>query len=96
MSPRDEPNEGSRMRHGPDRAQRMIAETSVFLTWALTSEVSLPRIPRRSMDEGGFTGLLCLPGARAAVCRWWMLALKRIEQPWKLTSHSSGAETHGG
>jgi hypothetical protein len=56
----------------------MIAETGAFLTWALRERPDLPRIPRRRVEEGGFTTLLRMPGARAAVGRWWDSVLERV------------------
>lgn len=56
----------------------MIAETSAFLSWALRERANLPRIPRRRLDEGGFTALLRRPGARAAVAHWWGRILERV------------------
>ncbi len=58
----------------------MIHETSVFLTWALSSGVDLPRIPVRRVDEGGFDRLLRLPGARRALGRWWMRTLDVVDR----------------
>jgi hypothetical protein len=58
----------------------MIAETSAFLTWALQTRAELPRIPRRRVDEGGFTQLLAMPGARRRIGHWWDCTLERIER----------------
>jgi hypothetical protein len=58
---------------------RMIEETSAFLTWALTEDRGLPRIPRRRVDEGGFKELLAVPGARVVIARWWNTVLDRVE-----------------
>jgi len=58
-----------------DRRLRMIAETEVFLNWALANRSKLPRIPRRRVSEGGFTAILKNPGARALVGRFWSKAL---------------------
>lgn len=49
----------------------MIAEHSAFLTWALAEDRGFPRIPRRRVDRGGFTELLTMPVARAAVSHFW-------------------------
>lgn len=57
----------------------MIAETGAFLTWALRERPSLPRIPRRRVDQGGFATMMRMPGARAAVARWWDAALDQIK-----------------
>lgn len=61
------------------RRQEMIDQTSAFLTWALENGVDVPRIPRRPVDEGGFTQLLKLRGAREMVNRWWWRTLDIIE-----------------
>ena len=60
------------------RRQQMIAETEAFLSWAMAHQRGLPRIPRRRMDEGGFSGLLKRPGARAAVTHWWYRVLDEL------------------
>jgi len=57
----------------------MIEETSAFLSWALRERRDLPRIPRRRVDEGGFTAMLRNPGARAAVRHWWRRVLSVLE-----------------
>ena len=56
----------------------MLAETSAFLTWALSNGRVLPRIPRRRVEAGGFAGLLRRPGARAAVAHWWNRVLEQL------------------
>ncbi|MEX0655550.1 MAG: hypothetical protein WDZ31_08625 [Phycisphaeraceae bacterium] len=71
---------GDRRRHRRplDTREQMIAETEAFLSWALHGERPLPRIPRRRVDEGGYTSLLRQPGARAAVVHWWRRALNQV------------------
>lgn len=61
----------------PDLRRQMILETSLFLSWALERERGLPRIPRRRVDQGGFTALLREGGARAMLDRWWSRTLTR-------------------
>jgi len=61
-----------------DPREQMISQTSAFLSWALREGRDLPRIPRRRVDEGGFTRLLRTPGARAAVAHWWGRVLDRV------------------
>lgn len=56
----------------------MIAETSAFLTWALREGHRLPRIPRRRVDEGGFTAFMRMPGAWGSVTRWWDKTLDQL------------------
>lgn len=63
-----------------DRSDQMIAETSAFLTWALSRNVQLPRIPTRRIDRGGFADLLKSPAARAAVYCWWSRALDAVDR----------------
>ena len=58
--------------------QEMIAQTSAFLSLALSDGRMGPRIPRRRVDEGGFSDLLRRPGARAVVGRWWERVLERL------------------
>ncbi len=60
-----------------DRDQ-MIAETNAFLNWALAEGHGLPRIPRRRVDEGGFTELMRRPLARVITTHWWRRALERV------------------
>ncbi len=57
----------------------MIAETSAWLTWAMSSGQALPRIPRRRVGLGGFRDILQRPGARAAVYHWWSRTLSFVE-----------------
>lgn len=61
-----------------DRRQQMIDETGAWLTWALRTDVQVPRIPRQRVDQGGYTPLLKTPGARAAVEHWWYRALDTV------------------
>ncbi|MCC7144964.1 MAG: hypothetical protein IT443_00810 [Phycisphaeraceae bacterium] len=56
----------------------MIEETNAFLTWALSQERHLPRIPTRPVAQGGFANLLAHPGARRLAARWWANALKAV------------------
>lgn len=61
-----------------DARQEMISETSAFLSWALREGGRMPRIPRRRVDDGGFTAFMRMPGAWAAVTRWWDAALDQL------------------
>ncbi len=63
-----------------DPREQMIAETNAFLTWALASERGLPRIPARSVQSGGFSTLMQMPGARRLAGMWWGRALGTL---WK-------------
>ncbi|MBI1368994.1 MAG: hypothetical protein GC162_10115 [Planctomycetes bacterium] len=58
-----------------DRRQRMIDETSAFLTWALKYDLPLPQIPTRQVSEGGFGQMMKNSGARAAATHWWLRAV---------------------
>jgi hypothetical protein len=51
--------------------ESMIHQTNAFLNWAMSENRPLPRIPRRRVDEGGFTQLLLHPGARALARQFW-------------------------
>ncbi len=63
-----------------DPRRRMIRETEQFLSWALAKERHLPRIPRRRVDQGGFTGLLNMPHAKTIVNHWWGWALDKADR----------------
>ncbi|MDX1681895.1 MAG: hypothetical protein R3336_02135 [Phycisphaeraceae bacterium] len=54
----------------PATRDRMIRETSAFLTRALRRR-RMPRIPTRRLDQGGFTEILRHRGARAAANHFW-------------------------
>jgi len=68
------------MRNVPDRRERMIAETSAFLTWALANDIDLPRIPRRKVSVGGFSVYMDVPGAKAAMHHWWDRTLSLVDR----------------
>lgn len=68
------------MRNNLDRRELMIEQTSAWLTWALKEDIPVPRIPRRRVSEGGFSELLRLPGARAAVNHWWIKTFDWLER----------------
>ncbi|XAL99008.1 hypothetical protein OT109_15660 [Phycisphaeraceae bacterium D3-23] len=61
-----------------DARSQAIAETSAFLSWALSQDRPLPRIPRRRVDQGGFAEMMRAPLARKIVAHWWSQALERI------------------
>ena len=61
-----------------DLRREMIDETSAFLTWALSQDRGLPRIPTRLVSKGGFAGFIKHPGAKALVYRWWGKALSLL------------------
>ena len=63
-----------------DLRKEMIAETSAFLTWALAQDRALPEIPRRRVDQGGFSQVLTNPAARALVGRWWSRLLDSADR----------------
>ena len=68
----------SQYRRPLDARRRAIAETSAFLSWALTTDPDLPRIPRRRVDQGGFRQMLKRPMGGKIVNYWWAKALDRI------------------
>lgn len=53
---------------------------SEWLTWALSSGVELPRIPRQAVRDGGYEALLRTPRGRRVCVRWWRRALAAIER----------------
>jgi hypothetical protein len=59
-----------------ERARRIHSQ---WLTNALELEKPYPRIPRRRVDEGGFSRLLSRANARQLIERWWSLALRRVD-----------------
>lgn len=61
-----------------DARRRAIAETNAFLTWALSAERDLPRIPRRSVASGGFDKLIQRPMAKVVVRHWWGRTLEKL------------------
>ncbi|MEM6853666.1 MAG: hypothetical protein AAF593_04575 [Planctomycetota bacterium] len=48
------------------------------MSWALSEERNLPRIPRRRVDQGGFGKILDRPIARTVVRHWWGRALEKL------------------
>ncbi len=63
-----------------DARRKAIAETEAFLTWALSEDRHLPRIPRRRVSQGGFGKLLERPVARTVVRHWWGRTLQKLGQ----------------
>lgn len=63
----------------PDTRQKMIDETSAFLTWAVAEDRGLPRIPRRAVGGGGFgTLVMSRPMARALSRHFWRRAFDLV------------------
>ena len=58
-----------------DLRRDMIDETNRFLSWALSAERNLPRIPRRRVDDGGFRDMMRMPGVKKLVGKWWARTL---------------------
>lgn len=58
-----------------DPRENMIRETSKWIEWALANPHLVQRIPRRRVDQGGFTEILKHRGARALVQHWWQRVL---------------------
>lgn len=67
-----------RYRPPADARAQAIAETSAFLSWALSTDRPLPRIPRRPVSKGGFSEMMRRPLAGKIVAHWWSQALERI------------------
>ncbi len=70
---------GPRRKRPRDLRREMIDETSRFLSWALSEDRKLPRIPTALVDEGGFDRLMKLPGAKKISAKWWIRAIDRIK-----------------
>ena len=60
-----------------DLGQEMVDDTSKFLTWALSANRGLARIPIRRVDNGGFELMIRVPGVKKLVRRWWDRALEK-------------------
>ena len=69
-----------RYRRQQDARRRAIAETNAFLSWALSTDQPLPRIPRRRVDRGGFSDLLKRPGSEKVIAYWWTKTLDRVRE----------------
>ena len=65
----------------PDARRKAIAETNAFLSWALSGERPVPRIPRRRVERGGFGDMMRRPMAVRIVAHWWEQALDRVRDP---------------
>ncbi len=63
---------------GQHPGRRMIAEHNAFLSWAMSEDADIPRIPSRRADRGGFAEMLKAPGARAAIEHWWRRVLTTL------------------
>ncbi|MCC5824367.1 MAG: hypothetical protein LAT64_12035 [Phycisphaerales bacterium] len=59
-------------------SERFRAEHSAWLSYAMLTGRSYPRIPTRRADEGGFDGLRARPGGLARAAEWWRAALARV------------------
>ena len=60
-----------------ERARRLH---SAWLSAALASGRSYPRIPSRPVERGGFDALRHRPTGPERAERWWSLALERVER----------------
>jgi hypothetical protein len=58
-------------------AYRRVHEA--WLTRAVRSGRTYPRIPLKRVDQGGFDGMVKTPRGRAMADRWWMTALERVD-----------------
>ncbi len=64
-----------------EKRRQWTREHSAFLTWALEQERTgrpLPRIPRKRVDQGGWSATMRTPGGRALVRRWWRRMLAEV------------------
>lgn len=64
----------------PETRHQMISQTNAFLSATLAEESDLPRIPRRRVDEGGYSELMRFEGARELVDRWWSELMYQLER----------------
>lgn len=71
---------GQRRNRPRDMRAEMIAETNAFLSWALSEDRRLPRIPTRLVSKGGFSEMMKAPGARGLARHWWGKALSMLER----------------
>lgn len=61
-------------------AELFRRQHSSWLTRAFRRpEGSVPRIPVRRVDEGGYSTMLNRPGGRERAAMWWTLALDRVD-----------------
>ncbi|MEX2212529.1 MAG: hypothetical protein WD768_00280 [Phycisphaeraceae bacterium] len=61
-----------------DLRKEMIDETSRFITWALSQDEKVPRIPVRRVEKGGFSQAMKVPGARSMAARLWSRLLDTL------------------
>lgn len=62
-----------------ERGEIARRHTSVWLTWAMAErDGSLPKIPLRRVDEGGWKFLRSTPLGRWVAWHWWERAFERI------------------
>ena len=59
-------------------SEKFRREHSEFLTFALWSKLPFPRIPVRSVKDGGFDELLRRQRGREVTERWWRRALRLV------------------
>ena len=59
-------------------SERFRAEHSAWLTYAMLTGRSYPRIPTRRADLGGFDALRRRSGGLARAAAWWRAALSRV------------------
>jgi hypothetical protein len=52
---------------------------SAFLTEALATGRTYPRIPMKPVEKGGFAKLLSLENGARLAAKWWELALARFD-----------------
>jgi hypothetical protein len=59
-------------------SERFKAEHSAWLTMAMLTGRSYPRIPTRPTDRGGFDALRARAGGMSRAAAWWRAALARV------------------
>lgn len=59
--------------------ERFRAQHSAWLTHALLTGRSYPRIPTERADRGGFDRLRARRGGLARAASWWRAALARVD-----------------
>ena len=70
---------GVELARGDAERREIIDETNRFLSWALSEDRKLPRIPTTLVESGGFDKLMKTPGAKKIAARWWVRAIDRIK-----------------
>jgi hypothetical protein len=62
-----------------DEGEKACLLHSQWLSQAVSSNKSYPRIPIRPVITGGFSGLMNKPRGPTLAERWWEAALERVD-----------------